>query len=89
VLLTRGRATEVYPEAVLTFRTQDPITIATDRSSLAFAPVRQEDYESVPQARRPQLARRRPGYGGYPYPYPYYPPFYGSVGVVIVRGGRR
>jgi len=90
VLLTRGRATEVYPEAVLTFRTQDPMTISTDRSSLAFAPVRQEDYESAPQAQRPQLARRRPGYGGYPYPYPYgYPPVYGSVGVVIVTGGRR
>ena len=88
VLLTRGRATEVYPEAVLTFRTQDPITISTDRSSLAFAPVRQEDYETAPQARRPQLARRHPGYGGYPYPYGY-PPVYGSVGVVIVTGGRR
>jgi hypothetical protein len=83
VLLTRGRATEVYPEAVLTFRTQDPITISTDRSSQAFAPVRQEDYESEPQARHPQLARRGPGYGGYPYP------VYGSVGVVIVTGGGR
>jgi len=89
VLLTGGRATEVYPEAVLAFRTQDPITISTDRSSQAFAPVRQEDYESAPQTRRPQLATRRPGFGA-PYPYPYgYPPFYGSVGVVIVRGGRR
>ena len=89
VLLTRGRATEVYPEAVLTFRTQDPITISMDRSSQAFAPVQQEDYESAPREQRPQLARRRPGYGGYPYPYPYgYPPVYGSVGVVIVRGGR-
>jgi hypothetical protein len=81
VLLTRGRATEVHSEAVLTFRTQDPITISTDRSSLAVAPVQQEDYESAPQAQRPQLARRRPGYGGYP-------PVYGSVGVVIVHGGR-
>jgi hypothetical protein len=88
VLLTRGRPTEVYPEALLTFRTQDPITISTDRSSQAFAPVRQDDYASDPQP-RPRLAQRRPGYG-YPYPYPYpYGPGYGGVGVVVVsRGGR-
>jgi hypothetical protein len=90
VLLTRGRATEVYPEAVLTFRTTEPLTIATERSSLAFVPVRQEDYESGGQAPRPQLARRRPGFGA-PYPYgypPYGPGYYGGVGVVIVGGGR-
>jgi hypothetical protein len=89
VLLTRGRATEVYPEETLTFRTTEPLTISTDRSSLAFVPVRQEDYEPSAQPRQPHLARR-PAYGGYPYPYPYgYPPLYGSVGVVIVRGGGR
>jgi hypothetical protein len=101
VLLTRGRATEVFPEAVLTFRTQDPITISTDRSALAFVPVRQEDYESPAPAHHPQLAKRSPGYGGYSYPYPYptpyprpypygYPPVYGNVSVVIVNnsGGR-
>ena len=68
VLLTRGRATEVYPESLLTFRTTEPITISTDRSSLAFVPVRQEDYAPDAQPRQPRLARRRPGYGGYPYP---------------------
>jgi len=83
VLLTRGRPTEVYPEALLTFRTQEPLTISTDRSSLAFVPVRQEDYEPDAQPRQPRLARR-PGYG----PYPYGPGYYPSVGVVIVRGGR-
>ncbi len=89
VLLTRGRATEVYPESLLTFRTTEPITISTDRSSAAFEPVRQEDYEPAAQPRQPQLARRRqPGYGGYGgYPYAY-PPVYGSVGIVIGRGGR-
>jgi len=91
VLLTRGRATEVYPEETLTFRTTEPLTISTDRSSLAFVPVRQEDYASDTQPRQPRLARRPPGYG-YPYPYPpyLYGPGYGSVSVVIVsRGGRR
>ncbi len=92
VLLTRGRATEVYPEETLTFRTMDPLTISTERSSLAFVPVRQEDYAPDAQPRQPALARRRPGYGGYPYPYPPYlygPGYGGGVGVVIVRGGRR
>jgi len=91
VLLTRGRPTEVYPEETLTFRTTEPLTISTDRSSLAFVPVRQEDYAPDTQPRRPQLARRRPGYG-YPYPYPpyLYGPGYGSVSVIIVgRSGRR
>jgi hypothetical protein len=93
VLLTRGRATDVYPEDLLTFRTTEPLTISTDRSSLAFVPVRQEDYASDTQARRPQLARRPP-YGGYPYPRPYPPiifgPGYPGVGVIIVnaRGHR-
>ena len=89
VLMTRGRATEVYPEALLTFRTTEPLTISTDRSSLAFEPVRQEDYAPDPQPRQPRLARQ-PGYGGYPYPYPQYDPgYYGGVGVVIIsRGGR-
>jgi hypothetical protein len=93
VLLTRGRATEVYPEELLTFRTVDPLTISTDRSALAFVPVRQEHYAPDAQPRQPQLARRQPGYGGgYPYPYPPYlygPGYGGGVGVVIVRGGRR
>jgi hypothetical protein len=89
VLLTRGRPTEVYPEAILTFRTQEPLTISTDRSSLAFVPVRQEDYAPDAQPRQPRLARRPPGYGPYPYPpYPYGPGYYPSVGVVIVRSGR-
>jgi len=83
VLLTRGRPTEVYPEALLTFRTTEPITISTDRSAVAFEPVRQEDYAPDAQA-RPRLVRR-PVYRGYPYPYPPYPYF--GAGVVIV--GRR
>lgn len=87
VLLTRGRATEVDPESLLTFRTMEPLTISTDRSSLAFVPVRQEDYASETQPRQPRLARRPPGYGiGYPYGYP---PLYPNVSVVIVRGGGR
>ena len=56
------------------------------RSSVAFEPVRQEDYAPDGQA-RPRLVRAaRIRRIGYPYGYP---PFYPSVGVVIVGGGRR
>ena len=70
VLTTRGRATEVYPEAEVTFRTMAPITISTDRSAQAFTPVRQEDFEPRLQQRRSTtIVRNGPIYpyyrGGY------------------------
>ena len=70
VLSTRGRATEIYPEAEVTFRTMEPITINTERAARAFAPVRQEDYEPRLQQRGPTtLVHRGPAYpyygGGY------------------------
>lgn len=52
VLTTRGRATEVHPEAEVTFRTMAPITISTDRAAQAFTSVRQEDFEPRLQQRR-------------------------------------
>lgn len=68
VLTTRGRATEVYPEAEVTFRTMAPITISTDRSAQAFTPVRQEDFEPRLQQRRSTTIVRNgpvyPYYGG-------------------------
>ena len=45
VAATRGHATEIQPEAILTFRTIDNVTIATDRSGNAFQPVQQQDYQ--------------------------------------------
>ena len=70
VLTTRGRATEVYPEAEVTFRTMAPITISTDRAAQAFTPVRQEDFEPRLQQRRSTtIVRNGPIYpyfgGGY------------------------
>ncbi len=70
VLTTRGRATEVYPEAEVTFRTMAPITISTDRAAQAFTPVRQEDFEPRLQQRRSTaIVRNGPVYpyfgGGY------------------------
>jgi hypothetical protein len=77
VLLTRGRATEVYPEQPLTFRLDTPISV--DPYDEAFQYVQQEDYDRGQPARRP--APR--GYGGYAYgppppPYYGYPYYYGG-----------
>lgn len=95
VLLTRGHATYITPESVLTFRIEAPVTVATDRAPQAFRAVQPSDYNNP--AAQPRLQTRGPGYpppspyyygAGYPY-YPYYwgPGFYGP-GVVIGFGGR-
>ena len=85
VLITRGRPTVIYPEAALTFRTLEPLTISTDRSSRAFLPVRQEDYGQESLRRRagtpPTLMAPPPYYYGYPYP-----PFFYGTGVFIHSG---
>ena len=78
VLVTRGKPTVVYPEDVLTFRLEAPLTISTGASSTAYQPVTQEDYD------QPRLVQRgsSPGppppptyYGGYYSPY-YYGGYY-------------
>ena len=91
VLATRGRATEVYPEAQLTFRTTEPVTVDTERAPQAFEPVRQQDYEKQPSLQRRAAAPPPPVY------YPSYPPFYGPYlygpgyygARIYIGGGRR
>ena len=85
VLTTRGRATEIYPEAEVTFRTMEPIAVNTERASQAFTSVRQEDFEPRLQ-QRPQQTIVRNG----PMVYPYFgggywgnywgPSYYGGYG---------
>src|SRR5579872_188093 len=80
VLLTRGRATVVYPEMPPTFRTENPVTIQANYD--AFRPASQQDYGSSMQQRQgppPGYGPPRPpAYGYYPSPYPYpYPYAYG------------
>ena len=96
VLITRGRPTVILPDGTLTFRTSEPITIATDAAPQPFQPAQPQDYDSRPVLRRPPP----PGYYGgpapapYPYPYPYagyaygpgpyyYGPGYYGPGVVV------
>ncbi len=85
VMLTRGRATVVYPETPLTFATDVPL--ALDNSQQAFQYASQQDYNAgYRPAPRPGYGSAyrpypppAPYYGGYyaaPYPYPY-PYFYG------------
>ncbi len=82
VLLTPGRPTVLPSETLLTFRLQEPITINTQRGSVAFLPVNQQDYASAP----PQLQQRQvvPAYPpgpAYPYAYPYAAwPYWGGWG---------
>lgn len=94
VLLTRGHATVITPESVLTFRIEAPVTVSTEHAPQAFRPVQPGEYNQP--APQPRLQTRGPGYpppppyyygAGYPYPYYWGPGFYGP-GVVIGVGGR-
>ena len=83
VLLTRGEPTIIYPEQMLTFRVEQPVTIATDRAPQAFRYVEPEDYGQGLQASGP--GGPRPGCGPYgcpppsmyAAPYAAYPYYYG------------
>jgi len=68
VLLTRGKPTVLGPEARLSFRIKEPITVSTENSRQAFQPVGSDDYGNS------RSLRPRPsGYaGGYPVAYPPY-----------------
>jgi hypothetical protein len=75
VLLTRGHPSVIYPESVLTFRIETPISFSTERAPQAFRYVDPNDYErnTGVQARRPPPPRPAPYYYGPGY----YPPYYG------------
>ena len=77
VLVTRGHPTLLYPEQILTFRVEAPITVATEAAPQAFRWVSPNDYErpyDVQNRTRPPNA----AYYGYNNPYPYaYPYAYG------------
>jgi hypothetical protein len=81
VLLTRGAPTVLYPESVLTFRIEAPVTVATDRAPQAFRYVEPGDYDRANQQAAQQGPPRMRAPGGPPpppYGYPYYGPYYGG-----------
>lgn len=103
VLSSRGRATQIAPEALLTFQLTSPASISTDAGPVAFRPVSQNDYRDQDAygngpARRPVHGPYPPApyyygaYGPYAYPYPYagwygYPGPYVGVGFGWGWGG--
>lgn len=86
VLATKGHNSVIYPETLLTFQTENAVTIETGNSSGAFRYVGPDDY-ARPSTMTQTVATRPayvygPGYYGYPYPYygwgyPY--PYWGPV----------
>jgi hypothetical protein len=76
VLLTRGHPTVLYPESVLTFRIDAPVTVSTQAAPQAFRYVSPEDYQQSYelQARTGPPPAPAPAYYGpaYLYPYPYF-----------------
>jgi hypothetical protein len=104
VLLTRGHPSVLYPEQVLTFRLEAPITIATDHSPQAFRYVEPGEYDRPAGAgygpQGPGYSAYAPGpyppapvvaapYYGYPYPYYAYGyPYYYGPSFGLFFGGR-
>jgi hypothetical protein len=80
VLVTRGAPTIIYPETLMTFRLETPVTISTERNEQAFQPVTPQDYENHQQQLRPRPPAAYYGGPGYPPPPPaYYAPYYAGV----------
>lgn len=79
VLATKGHDSVINPEALLTFRTENAVTVHTGDAGGTFRYVSPDDY-----SRPATQVVTRPAYvyGGYPYygwgyPYPYWGPFAG------------
>lgn len=100
VLVTRGQASVIYPEQVLTFRIEQPFTVATDHSPQAFRYVQPNEYNQPDYSQGPGPGFSASGgaypapppayYGGYPaygYGYPYYP--YGGFSLFVGPGWGR
>jgi len=91
VLATKNHPSVIYPETMLTFQTENAITINTGNSSGAYRYVGPDDY-ARPNATTQVAPRAAYMYGaGYPYyPYPYYGwgyPYYGWGPVVGIGWG--
>lgn len=74
VLLTRGHATVVYPETVLTFRIDSPVNVDVARAPQAFRYIGPDEYDQPVQTNVARRPPPRPYYSPYPY---YYPGYYG------------
>jgi hypothetical protein len=80
VLLTRGHPSVIYPESVLTFRIEAPVTISTERAPQAFRYMDPNEYDRPYDTQPPPPRYAGAGYGYYPPPYYYgygYPYYWG------------
>ena len=87
VLVTRGHQTVIYPESLLTFQIEAPVTISTTRAPQAFHYVELDAYASTAQAQNPppgppSLCNGQGCAPPPPYYYgpAYYPPYYSYFG---------
>lgn len=95
VLLTRGRPSVIYPESVLTFRIQAPVSISTDRAPQAFRYVEPADYDQPMDQQPPAYAEAPPPpvWNRYPCMPPYCAygpnyPYYGGSSFYFYSGPR-
>ena len=79
VLLTRGHASVVYPESLLTFRIEAPVSFSTERSSQAFRYVDASDYDRSFQADSHPVQTPTGVCGPYGCPPPPAPVYYGPA----------
>lgn len=94
VLVTRGRPTYLYPEQILTFRVEAPVTVSTENATAAFRWAGPGDYGAAYAQNRPPAYRY--GYPSpyaypyaYSYPYAYAYPYWGGYwGPSFYFGGR-
>jgi hypothetical protein len=76
VLVTHNHASVVYPEQVLTFKIESPVTFSTSNSSQTFRYVQPNEYDRPTYSNGPPngmyegAAPPAPAYNAYAYPYP-------------------
>ncbi len=81
VLVTHGAPSVLYPEQVLTFRIEAPVTFSTERAPYAFHFIQPNEYDrSYNQGPPPQYASAPPPLPPPYYAYPYYSPYYWGPG---------
>jgi hypothetical protein len=103
VLVTRGHPSVLYPDQILTFRLEAPLTISTVNSPQAFRYVQPGEYDRPEYGQQPPpqmgyyagapypAVAPAPYYYGYPYPYYAYGwgyPYYWGGGFSLFLGGR-
>jgi hypothetical protein len=90
-LITHDHPSVIYPEQILTFQNQTPVTFSTQNAPMAFRYVEPGEYDRPAYSYDESGPPRTGGvyYAGYPYPYayPYYYPYWGPSFGFYFGGG--